>query len=134
MSLRRVESHRFFERARSLAAARRKTSVMERRILLPFVEKAISVLIETTEGKSRYPTRENATTDSPRELFPIFVCSNASWTLPGVAVLVSMARIGKSSQTFYVSGGRLAHAHNVLKQTEILVTYYVIMIIKYKNG
>ena len=57
-----------FERARS-AAVQRRNSVMGRRILSPSAEKLMSVLMETTEGESRFPIRANATTDSSRYLW-----------------------------------------------------------------
>ena len=100
----------FFERARSPAAARRRTSVMGRQILLPSVAKLISMLMETTERESIFPARANATTDPPRDLFPTVTWKNVNWTSPGVALLTSMARLGKSSQTFFYfsSAGSLA--------------------------
>ena len=64
--------------------------------------KAISVLIEMTEGESRFPARANSTTDSPRDLFPTVACANVNWTLPGVVILVSIEKLGKSLQTFYI--------------------------------
>ena len=81
-------------------AARRIIPVMGRWILLPSVKKAISILIETIEGESRFRSRANATTDSSRYLFPTVACANVSWPLPGVAFLVSMATLVKSPQTF----------------------------------
>ena len=71
---------------------------MGRRILSPSAAKAMSIFMETTEGESRFPARAKDTTDSPRELFPTVAWANVNWTLPGVALLVSMARLGKSSQ------------------------------------
>ena len=108
---------------------------MGRRILLLSVAKAISMLIETIEVESRFPARANTTTDTPRDLFPTVTCVNVSWTSFGVALLVGMARLGKSSQTFlYFFGGRLARAHDVLNRTEILVEDSVLMMMKYKDG
>ena len=74
--------------------------MMGRRILLPSVAKAIVMLIEITKFDSSGPARANATTDSPRDLFPTDACMNVSWTFPGVELLVSMARLVKLSQTF----------------------------------
>ena len=59
--------------------------------------KAVLESMETTAGASRDPVREKAETDSPRYLLPTDVCTNDGWTLPGVALLVSMSRFGKSS-------------------------------------
>ena len=51
------------------------------------------------EGELRSLSREKATTDSSRDLFPTNAWLNVNWTSPGVALLVSIARLGKSSQT-----------------------------------
>ena len=84
----------FFNLVRSSAAAQSSTSVTGRLILSPSVAKAMLISIETTEGESSDPARENAATDSPMCLFPTDACANFSWTLPDVALLVSMARLG----------------------------------------
>ena len=63
-----------------------------RRILLPSVAKVISMFIETKEGESRFPARANATVDSLRDLLPTVSCTKVIWTLPGVALLVTMSR------------------------------------------
>ena len=47
-ALRGVQSHCFFEHARLLAAAQKRTSVIGRRILLPYTAKAMSILREIT--------------------------------------------------------------------------------------
>ena len=75
---------------------------MGRRILLPSVAKAMVMLIEIKKFESSDPARANATTDSPRDLFPIDACLNVSLISPGVSILVSMPILGKSSQTFYI--------------------------------
>ena len=69
------------------------------------------MLTKTIEGESIDPVRANIATDSPRDLFPIDVCTNISCTSPGVPLLVSMARLGKSPKTFlYFSlAGLLVH-------------------------
>ena len=105
-----VQSCCFFDRARSPAAAQRITSIMGRWILSPSMAKAISVLIETTEGQSIFPARENITTGSLRDLFPTVVCQDVSWTFSGMAILVSMEILGKSSQTvlYFWAAGSLA--------------------------
>ena len=107
--LRGVKSCCFFNRAKSSEAARRKTSVIRRQILLPYAEKAMSILMETTECEARISAREKATTDYPRDLFPMVTLQNVYWTLPGVALLVSMTRLGKSSQTllYFLADGSL---------------------------
>ena len=74
---------------------------MGRQILLPSMEKAIFMLIETTEVESRFPARANATTYYPIDLLPTSACAKVSWTSPGVTLLVSMVRLGNSSQTFF---------------------------------
>ena len=101
-ALRRIQYRWFFYLVRSLAAAQRSISMMGRRILLPSVAKAIVMLIEITKFESSDPARANATTDSPRDLFPTDACLNVSWISPGVLILVSMPILGKSSQTFYI--------------------------------
>ena len=73
---------------------------MGRRVLSTSVTKEISMLIETTEGESRFSDRANATKDHLRNLLPMVACKNFSWTSPGVALLMSMARLGKSLQFF----------------------------------
>ena len=47
----------------------------------------------------RWSEIAKATTDSPRDLFPTAAWPNVNWISPGVVLLVSMARFGKSSQT-----------------------------------
>ena len=68
------------------------------------------MLIETTEGGLIFPATANATTDPLRDLFPTVLCKNVSWTFPGVALLVSLTRLGKSFQTFsyFSAAGSLA--------------------------
>ena len=85
--------------------------MMGRWILLPSVAKSISMLIETTEGESRFPARANATTDYPRDLFPTVMCANVSWDFPGVALLASMEILGKSLQTFLYFFAAVLLAH-----------------------
>ena len=74
--------------------------MMGRRILLPSLAKAMLMSIKIIEGESSYPARANTATDSMRSLFPTDACTNVSWTSLGVALLVSMDRLGKLSQTF----------------------------------
>ena len=107
---------------------------MGRRVLLPSVVKVIAVLIEKIKGQSTFTARENYTTDSLRDLFPTVTCANISWTSPGVALLVSIARLGKLSQSFCIFGVRINCTHDILIQAEILVINSVLMIIKYKYG
>ena len=94
MALRGVQYHCFFNQARSLAMAQRKTSVMGRRILLLSVAKVMLMSVETIEVEFSDPDRANAVTDSPRNLFPTEACTNFSWTSPGVVLLASMAILG----------------------------------------
>ena len=83
---------------------------MGRRILLPSAAKVMSILMENIEGKSRFPAWANTTTDSPRVLFLMVVWVNVNWDPPGVALLVSMERLGKSLQIFFyfLAAGLLA--------------------------
>ena len=99
-ALHRVQSRCFFKRVRSPGAVRRRTSAIWRRILTPSAAKVMSILRGKTEGELRSPARSKATTDYPRNLFPTAAWPNVNWTSPGVALLVSIARLGKSSQTF----------------------------------
>ena len=69
-ALRGVQSRYLFKRARFLAAVRRRTSGIWRRILSLSAAKAMSILVETTEGESTFPARTKSKTDSPREIFP----------------------------------------------------------------
>ena len=69
-------------------------------ILVAVREKAISILMETTESALRYPSRENTTRNPPRDLFTMVTWPNVNWNLPGVALMVTIARLRKSSQTF----------------------------------
>ena len=63
----------------------------------------MSILRKITEGELISLAREKSTTDSPRDLFPSAAWPNINWTLPGMALLVSIAILGKFSQTlFYV--------------------------------
>ena len=61
------------------------------------------MLIKTTEGESSDPSRANFATDYLRDLFPTDACAKVSWTLLVVAILVSMSKLGKSSQFFKYS-------------------------------
>ena len=83
---------------------------MGRRILSTSVTKEISMLIETTEGESRFSDRANATKYHLRDLLPMVACTNVCWILPGVVLLVSIARLGKSLQTYlyFLAAGSLA--------------------------
>ena len=62
------------------------------------------------KGELGSPARAKATEDSPRELFLMVAWPNVNWTLLDVAILVSIARLGKSSQTFlyFPAAGLLA--------------------------
>ena len=57
--------------------------------------KVMLALIKTTEGESSDHARANAATDPPRKFYPTDTCANISFTPPGVALLVSMARLRK---------------------------------------
>ena len=95
-----VQSRCFFERARSPAAAQRRTSGIGRQILSPSAAKAMSILTEITEGELRYTSREKTTTDSPSDFFQMDAWPDVNCNLAGVAILVSIARLGESLQTF----------------------------------
>ena len=102
--------------------ARRMTSAIGRRILAPSASKAMSILREITEGDLRSPARAKATMDPPRYFFPTAVWLNFNWTLLGVALLVSITILDKSSQTLlYFFVGRLARSHDFLNIMGILV-------------
>ena len=60
----------------------------------------MSILRETTEGELRSSAREKTAMDYPNDLFPTAAWLNVTSTLPGIVLLVSIARLGKSSQTF----------------------------------
>ena len=51
-----------------------------------------------------------------------------------MALLVNMARLGKSPQTFIFLEGWLARTHDLLNLMEILVADYVLMSMEYKHG
>ena len=106
-ALRGVQSRCFFNLARSPAAEQRSTSVIGRRILSLFMAKAMLTSIKTTEGESSDTDRSNSETYSPRDLYPMDAYENFSCTSPGVALLVSMARLGKPSHAFlyFLSSG-----------------------------
>ena len=55
--------------------------------------------METTAVASSDPVWVKAVTDSPRYLLRTDSCAAVSWVSPGVALLVSMSRFGKSSHT-----------------------------------
>ena len=76
-----VQSCCFFERTRFPAAAQSRTSVMGRRIFFLYTEKSMYILMETTEGESRFPARANTTMDSPRDLFPTVAWANVNCIL-----------------------------------------------------
>ena len=57
-----VQLRGFLDFARSLVAARMRTSVIERRIFLPSLAKARLMSINTTVGDSRDPARAKAVT------------------------------------------------------------------------
>ena len=90
-----VQYHRFFDFASSTVAARRRTSVVRRRIFSPLPEKARSISIQTTVDASRDPARAKAVNVSPRGFFPMETCAYVTGVSPGVALLVSTARFGK---------------------------------------
>ena len=70
-----------------------------RQILLPYPVKARSASIITMVGSSRDPDKVKAVTVYPRDLFPTDACTYTTWTFPGVALLVTSVRFGKSAHT-----------------------------------
>ena len=65
------------------------------RILSSAMAKAMSKSMETTVGASSDPMREKEVTDYLRDFLPTDTCTNIGCRLPGMALLVSMARFGK---------------------------------------
>ena len=96
-AFRGVQSLCFFDRARLPVAARRRTSMIVRRILLLSMAKEISILREITESDIRSPARAKTTTYSPRDLFSMSAWPNFNRISPGMALLVSIATLRKSS-------------------------------------
>ena len=85
-------------------------------------EKAMSILRETIEGEFRSPARANATTDSSGGLFPKAAWPKIHWTLPGLALLVSICKIREIlAELLVLFGGWLDRAHDFLNLTENLV-------------
>ena len=91
----------FLDLARSPAAAQRSTSAIGRWILSPAMAKSISASIEKVEDELSDPARASAITDYTRYIFPTDAWTNVSCTLPGVALLVNMKRMGKSSHNHF---------------------------------
>ena len=108
----------------------RSNLVIGIRMLFLALAKAMLESMGMTVGASSYPTREKSLTDLLLDLLPTYRCANVSWTLLGVALLVSMAIFEKSLQTLLA--GKLDPMHEILDQTEILVADSVYIVVKYK--
>ena len=91
-----VQYQSFFDFARSPTAVQRRTSVVGRRIFLPSLAKVHSISIGTMVGALRDPVRAKAVAVLPRDLFPMDTCVYVAWISPGVALLASTSRLGKS--------------------------------------
>ena len=85
-AFRGLQSCCFFKRARSPEAARRRTSVMGRRILFLYMAKSMYMSTKAIEVDWSDQARLNVTMDSSRYLLLTYVCTNISWTSPGVAL------------------------------------------------
>ena len=61
-------------------------------------------MIDNTVGASRDPVREKLATVLPRNLFPTDVCAYVAWISPGVVLLASITRLGKSVMMLFNFG------------------------------
>ena len=89
----------FFYLARSLNVEQRKTFVFRRQIFSQSLVKVCLMSIKTAVVASSYPAREKTVNILPRDLFPADACAYDTWISPGVALLISTSRFGKSVQT-----------------------------------
>ena len=96
--------------------------MIRRQIFSPALAKAMSVSIKTTVGESSDHVRSNAVMYSPSDLLPTDACANLSCTLACVALLVSMAILGKFLPTSLnlLLSGSLIHMISLIEQIFLL--------------
>ena len=100
-------------RAREFGGGEKENFRDQKTDIVAVHRKATSILKETTEYELISPARTKSTTDPPRDLFPTVAWPNVNRNLPGVALLVSIARLRKSSQTFLYFSAVISLAHMI---------------------